>query len=238
LEQQSSLHQYFLNNSGKPIHKWPHYFDIYERHFARFRNRPVTMIEIGVYKGGSLQMWRDYLGKESKIIGLDIDPACKAHEGEGIQVYIGSQSDPKIMDQILDENGPIDVVLDDGGHISQLMIASFNLLYQKISPTGLYFVEDTQACYWPKWGGGLKRQGTFMEFTKDKIDELHAMYTGGALAETDFSRATASINVYDGVVAFERRPQGRRQDIVTSGHQYEALPTMTHTGGFDRFGRS
>jgi hypothetical protein len=237
MTQLPTLHEYFLNNSGKPIHKLPHYFDIYERHFSRFRGKTVTMLEIGVYKGGSLEMWQHYLGPQAKIIGLDIDPSCKIHESGTTQIYIGSQTDTDLLDKILNESGQIDIVLDDGGHISQHMIATFLHLYTKISPNGLYFVEDTQACYWPKWGGGVKRPGTFIEFAKDKIDEMHAHYTGGILAETPFSKSTASMNVYDGIVAFERRPQGRRQDIVTSGVDYPPLPTMSANGGLARFGK-
>lgn len=60
------LHKYFLNNSHKRLHKWIHYFDIYERHLARFRGTSPTMIEIGVM-GGSLAMWKEYLGPESRI---------------------------------------------------------------------------------------------------------------------------------------------------------------------------
>ena len=52
----------FLTNRGRPVHKWVHYFPIYERHFAPFVNRPTTLIEIGVSKGGSLQLWERYLG--------------------------------------------------------------------------------------------------------------------------------------------------------------------------------
>ena len=52
----SFLHRYFLNNSHKRLHKWIHYFDIYETHFARFRGKAPVMVEIGVMGGGSLKM--------------------------------------------------------------------------------------------------------------------------------------------------------------------------------------
>ena len=54
------LHRYFLNNGDKKIHKWIHYFDAYERHLGRFRNKSPVMLEIGVFGGGSLKMWKDY----------------------------------------------------------------------------------------------------------------------------------------------------------------------------------
>ncbi len=68
------LHKYFLNNSSKRLHKWNHYFDIYERHFSRFRGKNLVMLEIGVFGGGSLDMWKAYLGEEAKVIGVDINP--------------------------------------------------------------------------------------------------------------------------------------------------------------------
>ena len=54
-----------------------HYFEIYHRHFERFRGRPVTVLEFGVNQGGSLQMWRDYFGRKAAIHGVDIDPRCE-----------------------------------------------------------------------------------------------------------------------------------------------------------------
>ena len=60
------LHKYFLNNAHKRLHKWVHYFDIYERHFERFRGKSPTMIEIGVQGGGSLAMWKEYFGPGSR----------------------------------------------------------------------------------------------------------------------------------------------------------------------------
>jgi 23S rRNA U2552 (ribose-2'-O)-methylase RlmE/FtsJ len=83
------------------------------------------MLDICVYKGGLLEMWQHYLGPHAKVIGLDVDPTCKIHELDTTQIYIGSQTDTDVLDKILKENGPIDIVLDDGGHISQHMIATF-----------------------------------------------------------------------------------------------------------------
>jgi cephalosporin hydroxylase len=97
------LHRYFLNNSHKRLHKWVHYFDIYERHLARFRGKAPVMIEIGVAGGGSLAMWKEYFGPGSHIIGIDHNPQCKAHEDDGIEVFIGSQDDPAMINEIFFE---------------------------------------------------------------------------------------------------------------------------------------
>ena len=211
------LHKYFLNNSHKRMYKWVHYFDIYERHLERFRGKSAVMVEIGVKDGGSLSMWKEYLGSGSTIIGIDINPDCKAHESEGIEVFIGSQDDPAVIGSILDKHPRIDIVLDDGSHKMKHMIASFELMYERMQPTGVYLVEDTHTCYWKEYGGGIKREGSFMEFVKNKLDEINAAHTRNKLPMSDFTRSTDCIACYDSIVVFERRRQGERRPLATRG---------------------
>ncbi len=211
------LHKYFLNNAHKNLNKWLHYFDIYERHLSRFRGKAPVMIEIGVLGGGSLAMWKEYFGEGCRIIGIDIDPSCKAHEGEGIEVFIGSQDDPDLIASIFAKYPRVDIVLDDGSHIMRHMIGSFSLMYDRVDANGVYIVEDTHTCYMGEYGGGLRRDGSFMEFVKGKLDEINAVHTLGAVPVSTFTRSTDSVTCYDSVVAFERRPQGCRQAFVTKG---------------------
>lgn len=88
------LRWYFEHNDGRLIDKWDHYFEVYERHFEPFRGRRPTMLEIGISHGGSLQMWRHYLGPGSTIVGVDIDPRVAALAERGIEIAVGSQADP------------------------------------------------------------------------------------------------------------------------------------------------
>ena len=84
-----TLHRYFLNNRQHAIHKWFHYFDIYEKHFSRFRGKDVHILEIGVQNGGSARMWHDYFSNGSnqvRISGVDVDSRCKALETEDIKI--------------------------------------------------------------------------------------------------------------------------------------------------------
>ncbi|WP_321922669.1 CmcI family methyltransferase [Paraburkholderia guartelaensis] len=209
------LHKYFLNNPDKRLHKWIHYFDIYERHFTRFRNKAPVMIEIGVFGGGSLAMWKEFFGAGSRIIGVDINPQCKAHEAEGIEIFIGSQDDPALIDQIFRKYPEVDIVLDDGSHVMNHMIASFELMYDRLHKNGIYMVEDTHTCYWPEYQGGVGRPGSFIEFAKNKIDELNAVHSRGKIPISSFTKSTDYIACYDSIVAFERRPQGHRQAPIT-----------------------
>ena len=209
------LHKYFLRNGGKLLHKWLHYFDIYERHFERFRGKSPVMIEIGVSGGGSLAMWSAYFGPGAKIIGIDIDPNCKQHEAPGIEIFIGSQDDPAIIDAVFAKYPHVDIILDDGSHVSKHMIETFRLAYDRVDPDGVYMVEDAATSYDEAYGGGYKSDGSFMEFTKNKLDEVNALYHNGGATVSAFTRGTNYVACYDSVVVFERRVQGRRDAPFT-----------------------
>ncbi len=200
------LYHDFLTNDTRLINKWVHYFPIYERHFSKFVNQSSVFIEIGVYKGGSLQMWKQYLGPFAKIIGIDIDPECKNYEEDQIQIHIGNQSDPVFLQSVLDdlanqELGPPDVVLDDGSHVMSDIGASFDFLYDKLSKNGVYLVEDLHTSYMPFYEGGLNRPGTFIERCKELLDHLNARHAG---LDPAFANSTFSMSFYDSVAVFEK----------------------------------
>ena len=201
-----NLWQDFLINQGKIIHKWVHYFPIYERHFHPWQNRTLTFLEIGVSKGGSLQMWQRYFGPMAKIVGIDIDPKCKEHEAlPGIAVRIGDQSDPKFLQSVIDEFGVPDVVLDDGSHMMHHIAETFNFLYQRLPKNGVYMVEDLHTAYWKEYGGGKDEAGSFVNIAKHFIDQLNADHSRGEIQRNDaITRDTFGISFYDSVIAFEK----------------------------------
>jgi hypothetical protein len=207
----------FLNHRGRVVHKWKHYFPIYERHFARFVNRPVRFVEIGCGEGGSLQLWKQYLGPHATIVGLDIRPECAAFEEDQINIRIGDQADAAFLRAVVDEFGAPDVVLDDGGHVMAQIAASFRFLYPQVAHDGVYLVEDLHTAYWDEYGSGLHREGSFLEHCKALVDELNAEHTRGAVAETEFSRSTLSIHFYDSVVVFERGRYGHKSAPMMGG---------------------
>jgi len=212
-----SLHEIFLKNGERRIHKWVHYFDIYERHFRKYCGKAPTILEIGVQGGGSLKMWKEYFGSDAKIIGLDIQPKCKQWEEENIEIFIGSQSDSKIINEIISKYD-IDVVIDDGSHVMKDIKATFDTLYNKIDSHGVYLVEDLHTCYWPNFGGGLGNENSFIEFTKKCIDELNVVHFKGddARDPSEFTASTSSIAIYDSIVVFEKAPQGKRHAVITA----------------------
>lgn len=217
----SPLYRAFLDQrAGLPIHKWHHYFDVYERHFAAYRGRPITMIEIGVYRGGSLRMWRDYFAPGSRIIGLDIDPACADFADGRISVFIGDQADPAFLRRVLAETGPPDIVLDDGGHDMRQQIISFDTLYPAMRTPGVYLVEDAVTSLWGGDSADTWDGRTFLDHAFASCVALHGWTRNphafrrlgtppaernGHIAVSDFCAHTNAISFYDSVVVFERQ---------------------------------
>lgn len=214
-----NLKEYFENNTGNSIHKWNYYFDIYEKHFSRFVGKKILMFEIGVDQGGSIKMWKDYFGKDAVIVGIDILENCKKYENknENIFVEIGNQSDEIFLQNLIDKYGIPDIVLDDGSHKMEDLVNTFNYLYDKVSFNGVYMAEDLLTCYLGGYGGGINQAGTFIEFAKEKIDKLNTgslMSYLNRLDEIDvFAKVTQSINIYDGIIAFEKRIQELKKDF-------------------------
>lgn len=207
------LYSLFQNNKDELISKWPHYFPIYERHFKDFVNKSVLMFEIGVFQGGSMKMWKKYLGPFATIVGIDIDPECKKYEDQQCEVCIGDQTDFKFLSSIIKEFGRPDIVLDDGGHRMEEMSNTFKFLYPLLNNNGVYMVEDTHTCYWDEYGGGLKKEDSFIEKAKAMIDELNAYHIRDCDMVNDFTRETFSVSFYDSVVAFEKRVRGKPYDL-------------------------
>ena len=203
----NDLENYFYNNkNNRLVSKWFHYFDIYERYFSRYRNQPVSILEIGIYHGGSLQMWKDYFGDKVKVYGIDIDPKCKAFEEENISIFIGSQSDREFLRELKTQIPPVDIILDDGGHTMEQQRVSFEELFDHVKEDGIYICEDTHTSYWPDHGGGYRRRGTFVEYSKNLIECLNIWHIKRCKVD-DFSRSLYSISFYDSIIVFEKRPR-------------------------------
>lgn len=158
------------------ILKWLHYLPIYESVLSGFRSTPIKMLEIGVFRGGSLQLWRRYLHPESVIVGIDIDSAAQRFDDPAglVHVRIGPQQDSSFLQSVVSEFGPFDVVLDDGSHMASHMVQTFRHLFANgLASGGVYIVEDIHANYWTEFRDDPV---TFVDFTKWLIEAMHAHY--------------------------------------------------------------
>ncbi len=202
----NDLERYFRQNDKRLIMKWPHYFEAYERHFGRYRNEEIVILEIGVAHGGSLQMWRSYFGPKAKIYGVDIDPRCKELEEDNIEIFIGSQSDRKFLRELKSKLPKVDILIDDGGHSMQQQIVTFEELFDIVKTDGVYLCEDLHTSYWLTYGGGYKRRGTYIEYSKKFVDWLNAWHSEQKnLFVNEFTRTVNSIHYYDSMIFVEKR---------------------------------
>lgn len=202
----NDLEKYFAGNSGRLTHKWAHYFEIYDRHFSRFRGTDVHVVEFGVSQGGSLQMWKQYFGPNCRIFGVDINPHCKKLEEEQIEIFIGDQGDRKFLKSLAEGIPRIDILIDDGGHTMEQQINTFEELFAHIGKDGVYLCEDLHTSYWRKWGGGYKKRSTFIEYSKNFIDALNAWHAKTSrLQVTEFTKSVHSLHYYDSILVIEKR---------------------------------
>jgi cephalosporin hydroxylase len=206
VEPGNPLERYFRANKGRLIHKWEHYFDIYHRHFAPYRGRPITVLEFGVSHGGSLQMWKHYFGPRARIIGVDINPKCAALAEPQIEIVIGDQEDRAFLRKLADEVGPVDVLIEDGGHTAGQQIATFEELWPQIVDGGVFLLEDVHTSYWRSYGGGLRREGTFIEYAKNLIDQQHAWHRryGEPFEVDEYTRTIRGMHIYDSIIVFDK----------------------------------
>ena len=154
------------------VNKDRHYFDAYDFHFGGRRHEVTRLLEIGVSKGGSLWMWKEFF-PGAHIHGIDIDPDCAQWAGDGVEVWIGSQDDRDFLRGVAEKAGPFDVVIDDGGHLMKQQISSFEVLFPAVRDGGIYVIEDLGTSYWPRFGGKLGKRNTCIEYLKGMVDVMN-----------------------------------------------------------------
>jgi hypothetical protein len=198
------LLDFFAANKGSAVHKWHHFIPLYERYFSSFRGRKIRFLEIGVSKGGSLQMWRKYFGDDAIIFGIDIDAECAQFNGLAGQVRIGSQADRNFLESVVNEMGGVDVVLDDGSHHMEHITASLTYLFPNLSVGGIYMIEDLHTAYWKSWGGGYGAKTNFFRFVMDLVDDIHHWYHNHELKQPAISNTCSGIHIHDSIVVLEK----------------------------------
>ena len=167
-----TLRETFDEHQGRLVGKIDHFFEVYEPHLARYRNTPVRVLELGIFRGGSLELWRHYFGPEAQIVAVDIDMAAIESAPDDVTLHLGSTDDASFMESVL-ADGPFDICIDDASHRVEHQISAFEQIYPRMAERAVYICEDAFTSYWPNYGGGLGRPGTFIEYAKGLVDDLH-----------------------------------------------------------------
>lgn len=181
--------------------KFPHYIGIYEELFAKFRDQEINILEIGNAKGGFLQVLKKYFSLRSNIYGLNSDQVPL----DDFKIFYGYQQDKEFLKKVIEEVREFSIIIDDGSHEPTHQIDSFETLFPVLTKPGLYIVEDTQLSYAPMYGG-YKKEGTFIEYIKDRIDDLNAQFAEPyGVKSTQFTKTAYAIHIYFNLIAIEKR---------------------------------
>jgi hypothetical protein len=191
-----------LFGSDKSGRHW--YAPHYQHHFAPRRREPLTLLEIGVggyddprAGGASLRMWKAFFPR-ARVFGIDVYDK-RAVEEPRIRVLQGNQGDPAFLARLVAETGPLDIVIDDGSHANEHVLASFEALFPHVREGGVYAIEDLQTSYWPKFGGSLDLTAphTSMNALKRLVDGLnHAERIAPGYVPTFLDLNVRSVHFY------------------------------------------
>ncbi len=195
------MKSYFDSHTeGRGIWKWAHYLDIYHRHFSKFIGREVHVLEIGVYSGGSLQMWKEYFGQNCQVYGVDIEEACRVYEDDRTKIFVGDQEDRNFWKLIKTQIPRVDILIDDGGHQPNQQIVTLEEMLPHLRPGGFYLCEDVH--------GSVNQ---FHSYIHGLAAHLHSSVRGSndetkgiACKPTPFQTDIHSIHLYPFVTLIEK----------------------------------
>ena len=166
------LKDLYASHQGKVSTKWDSYLEVYERAFSGLRESALSMLEVGVQNGGSLEIWSRYFPHAQAIVGCDVNPDCArlAFGDPRIRLVIGNVNSPEALRAIRSHCASFDIILDDGSHLPRDIVFTFLNYFPALKPGGLYLIEDLHCSYWPKWGGGIVKQNSAYAFLKLLVD--------------------------------------------------------------------
>ena len=176
------------------------FFQVYEQIFRKYVGQRIVFVEVGVLNGGSLFMWRNYFGPNARIIGVEINPIAKRWEEDGFEIYIGSQSDPQFWDEFYQKTGPVDILLDDGGHTNPQQIVTVHKAIANVNDGGVIVVEDVHASYLRQFGNPSKY--SFLKFAHRVVDAVNSRVPAVKAVRSDYGTRVFSVCFFESIVVF------------------------------------
>lgn len=168
-----------LSNTDKITHHG--YYRFYPRFLEHYRNiSNCAILEIGVENEFSIKLWLDYF-PQAFIYGIDIN---LENDGERFKIMKADQSSltqlQKVKRQI---DKDLFFIIDDGSHIPQHQILTFNYFFPLLMTGGTYIIEDIETSYWSRGGlygyktnYGYHNSKSVVEFFKFLIDDINTEF--------------------------------------------------------------
>jgi len=201
-----------------------YYAPHYQNHLKKFKYKKINLLEIGVggYSdpdagGESLRMWKRYF-PFGKIFSLDIYDKSP-HNERRIKIFQGSQVDRQFLDEVIKQmENSVDIIIDDGSHINEHVITTFEYLFPRLKDGGIYVIEDTQTSYWPEMGGSsqeLNHPDTMMTFFKQIPDCLnHVEFKIDNYQPTYYDKHITAIHFYHNLIFIQKGRNDEPSNIV------------------------
>lgn len=159
------------SHTDKHHGEFPHSV-LYDDLFSSFRDDPITFLEIGVNKGGSIAVWEEYF-PNATLLATDINPDCLIRATERTKVSLIDQYCPLSMRDYAEEHGPFDVVIDDGSHYSSHQTLTLETLWPYVKPGGIFVIEDTETSYVSEFRWAEGDGFSFVDYCKGLADTVH-----------------------------------------------------------------
>jgi hypothetical protein len=206
-----------FESSPEYSRKWVNYFPVYDELFSKFKGCPVTFIEIGVLHGGSLFMWREFLGEKARIIGVDLNPEALKWNSFGFEIYIGDQENSQFWNDFYKQVGQFDILLDDGGHTNSQQIQTVRCALPYARSESVIVVEDTQTSFLADFGN--PSGGSVVEYVKGLVDSIARRNPEIPEKELEISKNIHSLQFFESILAIHTRDDlcVENQEIENSG---------------------
>ncbi len=192
--QLKTLEALYKEHTGKASDKWSSYLKIYDELFSKFRDKKINLFEIGIQNGGSLEIWAKYFANANYLLGCDIDKdcGCLTFNDPRICVITGDANSNAVCESVYKQTPILDIIIDDGSHLSSDIIKSFTLYFPHLSEGGLFIVEDLHCSYWQQYEGGLFNPFSAISFFKRLSDIINYEYWGISKERNDILRGFVS----------------------------------------------
>jgi hypothetical protein len=183
----------------------------------------VHLLEIGVYSGGSIEMWKDYFGPRCRVYGVDIEEACRRYEDGSTRIFVGDQGDREFWRRFRADVPRLDIVVDDGGHRSIQQAVTLEELLPHLRAGGVYVCEDIH--------GTVNRFGAYVAGlvqamnASDTCEHFDTSERRSVCATSGFQALVDSIHCYPYALVVERRP-APLPELVSLKHGTEWEPFL------------
>ena len=124
---------------------WHGFSKFYEKHFNKYKNKKINILEIGSFRGGSAAAFAKYFTK-SNIICLDLNIKKFKYFSKRIKILGLDVSNENSLKKFLNNqkfnNNSFDIIIDDGSHKTSEILLVFKNFFNLLNPGGYYVIED------------------------------------------------------------------------------------------------